>query len=391
MTSLPFNRDAPSQQGQKVTPLNLQCDFEMDDSPQSPASPVTSPQTPVISSPRHLDDNLPVIVKDEQRRTRAGCIIQPPQQLSPSLGPGKSYASLLSLLATHLGTAKTHLAKCIQDVNMHFMDPVGLYQETMHPLTYALTRNDEDSPTYWQAMSGDDANEYRHAMATKITQLEKKGTWQIVDRFSIPDDVNVLPSTWVFKRKRLPDGTIRKYKARFCVRGDKQVEGIDFFETYAPVVAWPVVRLLLTLSIVCNLATQQVDYVNAFAQANVDDNIYIKLPKGFDSPHDGHYVLKLRKSFYGLQQSPLAWFDTLSTGLRARGFHPSEIDPCLFLASGIICIIYVDDCLFVTKEQGRIDDVIASLQTEFDLEPETDVSTFLGIKISKENTTIALT
>ena len=105
----------------------------------------------------------------------------------------------MSLLATHLGTAKTHLAKCIQDVNMHFMDPVGLFQETMHPLTYALTRNDEDSPTYWQAMSGDDADEYRHATATEITQLEKKGTWQIVDRSSIPDDVNVLPSTWVFK------------------------------------------------------------------------------------------------------------------------------------------------------------------------------------------------
>ena len=78
------------------------------------------------------------------------------------------------------------------------------------------------------------------------------------------------------------------------------MEGIDFFETYAPVVAWPIVRLLLTLSIVCNLATQQVDYVNAFTQANVDDDIYIKLPKGFDSPHDGHNMLKLRKLLYGL-------------------------------------------------------------------------------------------
>ena len=161
-------------------------------------------------------------------------------------------------------------------MNLHFLDSQG-FQENLHPLTYALKWHDRDTPTYVQAMTGEDADEYYLAMAKEVHQLEEKQTWQIVDHTSICD-ANVLPGTWVFKCKRLPNGTIRKYKARFCVRGDTQVEGIDFFNMYAPAVSWPVIHLLLTLSIVLNLATEQVDYVNAFAQVDVDYDIYVTLP-----------------------------------------------------------------------------------------------------------------
>ena len=98
--------------------------------------------------------------------------------------------------------------------------------------------------------------------------------WDVVDR---EDWMNVLPSTWAFRCNRFPDGLIKKLKARFCVRGGKQSEGIDFFETFAPVVSWTTVRLVLILSPVLGLATRQVDYTVAFLYAPIDEEQDLQL------------------------------------------------------------------------------------------------------------------
>jgi len=102
-------------------------------------------------------------------------------------------------------------------------------------------------------------------------------------RSKVPEGTNVLPLTWVFKLKRYPDGWPRKFKARLCVRGDKQVEGIDYFEKYAPVVSWTTVRMLLTLTVREKLVTCLVDFTNAFAQATLAESVYVEIPKMFES------------------------------------------------------------------------------------------------------------
>jgi hypothetical protein len=81
--------------------------------------------------------------------------------------------------------------------------------------------------------------------------------------------MNVLPSTWAFKCKRFPDRLVRKLKARFCVQGDCQIDGVDVFNTYALVVSWTMVRLLLILLVVLGLASKQVNYTAAFIQAEL--------------------------------------------------------------------------------------------------------------------------
>ena len=101
-----------------------------------------------------------------------------------------------------------------------------------------------------------------------------------------------------FKRKRYPDGALKKCKTRFCVRGDQHIEGVDVFDTYAPVVSWITVRLLLVLSIIFNMHTQQVDYTNAFYQAPLDQTVCVELPSGFEAPNK---VLLLKQSEYGLR------------------------------------------------------------------------------------------
>jgi hypothetical protein len=82
--------------------------------------------------------------------------------------------------------------------------------------------------------------------------------------------MHVLPSTWAFKCKHFPDGIMRKLKARSCARGDHQIEGLDFFETFAPVVAWETIRIMLIMSIMFDLSTLQVDYTAAFVHADID-------------------------------------------------------------------------------------------------------------------------
>ena len=118
-------------------------------------------------------------------------------------------------------------------------------------------------------------------MVTELHALRKLESFKMVDR---PSGANILESTWAFKKKRYPDGGLKKLKVRFCVRGDHQVDGVDVFETHALVVAWLTVRLLLILSMVLNLETQQVDYTNAFFQAPLEQTVFVKLPAGFKVP-----------------------------------------------------------------------------------------------------------
>jgi hypothetical protein len=182
-------------------------------------------------------------------------------------------------------------------------DPEYNTVKWMHPMLLGAKANSEDNPTWEEAMNGPNQKGYWEACEKELNTLDSdKNAWDIVD---CQPWMNVLPSTWVFKCKRFPSGDIRKLKARFCVRGDRQVEGVNCFDTFAPVVNWTTVRLMLILSIVLGLSTKQVDYTAAFVHAPIDkdpnwDNltkeeqqkcgVYIDMPRGFSQPGK---VLKL--------------------------------------------------------------------------------------------------
>ena len=141
-------------------------------------------------------------------------------------------------------------------------------------------------------MHGPYADAFRDAMQIEFDTLDDQmGAWDIVER---EPQMNVLSSTWTFKIKRYPDGRIKKLKARFCVRGYEQIEGVDYFDTYAPVITWTTVRLLLILTVVLGLKSKQVDYTAAFVHAPVEEDIYVEMPRGFETPN---HVLKLKNRF----------------------------------------------------------------------------------------------
>ena len=114
--------------------------------------------------------------------------------------------------------------------------------ESFHPLILSAKANADDNPKWFAAVNGPYADKFYEGMVTELQTLEEIGAWIKVARTRT---MNVLKSTWAFKIKRFPNGLVRKFKARFCVRGDMQIEGVDFDETYAPVINWITVRTLL--------------------------------------------------------------------------------------------------------------------------------------------------
>ena len=157
---------------------------------------------------------------------------------------------------------------------MKTLDPDLGTVEEWSPLALAAKGNDADTPTWEQAMNGPNAEGFWEACKVEYDTLVKKECWDVVKRETW---MNVLPGTWAFKIKRYPDGLVKKLKACFCARGDRQIEGVNYFDTFAPVVNWTTVRLLLILTAQLGLATKQVDYTAAFIHAD------IVLPPDFDS------------------------------------------------------------------------------------------------------------
>jgi hypothetical protein len=148
------------------------------------------------------------------------------------------------------------------------VDTLGL--EGVHPAiaqfpaALKASKKDPDSPSFQEAMTGPYREEFLEAMRVEVSELESHNCWDVVAAAEVPEGAKVIPTMWVFKIKRFPDGRVRRFKARLVVRGDFQVEGEDYDEKYAPVVPWSTVRLMLSIAASQGLATRQVDFSNAF-------------------------------------------------------------------------------------------------------------------------------
>jgi hypothetical protein len=152
------------------------------------------------------------------------------------------------------------------------------------------------------------------------------------------------------------------------------------------------VRLILALAKIHNLDSKAIDFVLAFPQADLEEDIWMQLPIGFqvdgqtEEDSDKHYVLKLNKNLYGLKQGSFNWYEKLKTSLIDRDFKPSDIDPCLYIGHGMIILTYVDDCIIVGQSMAQIDAFVTSMKTgkeNFVLTDEGDINKFLGIEITQ--------
>ena len=232
---------------------------------------------------------------------------------------------------------------------------------------------------------------WRKAMEEEYSALIKNQTWHLVPA---SQGTNLIDCKWVFKVKRKADGSIDRYKARLVAKGFKQRYGIDYEDTFSPVVKIATVRLVLSVAVSKGWCLRQLDVQNAFLHGVLEEEVYMKQPPGFEKSGSTQLVCKLDKAIYGLKQAPRAWYSRLSTKLIDLGFKASKSDTSLFIyCKGqvtIFMLIYVDDIIVTSSSQEAVTALLQDLRKDFALKDLGDLHYFLGIEVKKEKNGISL-
>lgn len=241
---------------------------------------------------------------------------------------------------------------------------------------------DNDPSTVEEALSSPEAHLWKEAMQEEYDSLMENRTWDLVDK---PKSKKPISCKWVFKKKRTSTGEIERYKARLVVKGYSQKYGIDYEETFSPVVRYTTVRYLMGLAVKFNLEIEQMDAVTAFLQGELSEEIYMEQPQGFNS---NNQVCRLRKSLYGLKQASRVWNEKLDKALKRFGLTQSNVDSCLYYhIEGdriFIVAIYVDDLLILHNDLKRRDNFKKNLMNTFKMKDIGNAEYVLGIKITRD-------
>ncbi|KAF3645400.1 putative tyrosyl-DNA phosphodiesterase 2-like [Capsicum annuum] len=172
-------------------------------------------------------------------------------------------------------------------------------------------------------------------------------------------------------RKMKADGTIDKYKAILVVKGFKQKEGLDYFDTYLTVTRITSIRMLITLAEVYDLQIHQIDVKTVSLNGQLEEEIYMEQPEGFVIPEKENKVCKLIKSLYGLKQAPKQWHAKFDQTMVANEFKINECDKCVYIKDTpnhqVIVCLYVDNMLIFSKDISDINATKRMLESKFDM------------------------
>lgn len=247
---------------------------------------------------------------------------------------------------------------------------------------YAFVAQMYEPQCYEDALSCSESKRWLEAMDDEIQSLYKNQTWILVD---LPVNRKTIGNRWIYKLKHNQAGDIDRFKARLVVRGFCQTYGVDYFETFSPVVKFTSIRMILAIAAAENLKLKQFDVKTAFLYGELDEEIFMVQPKGYDD--NSGRVCKLIKSLYGLKQSSRCWNTKFTSLLKQFNFEVSVADPCVFISHQhkrkIILAIYIDDGLVAATDDADISTLLIYLQNNFDIKVF-EASVFLGLNIVRK-------
>lgn len=230
---------------------------------------------------------------------------------------------------------------------------------------------------------------------------EQFNSWSIVDS-SEARGHQVLGCQWVFVYKTGKHGELIDCKARLVVCGNQQWK--CELSTRATTLASTALRVLLALIARFDLETLQLDAVNAFVHADLDEVVFVRVPPGYKQP-PGYEperkdktgglqgkVLRLNKALYGLRRSPILWQQKLTAELRKLGFEEVPQEPCIMQRNGIIIFFFVDDVVtaFRKNQRDEVMTVVESLSKVLTIKVLGELKWFLGMHIVRNRKTGSL-
>lgn len=246
---------------------------------------------------------------------------------------------------------------------------------------YAMFAGYEEPESYMEALESSNTEEWKAAMDEEMNSLMENDTWDLVEK---PADRSVIDNRWVYRVKLNLDGSVNKFKARLVAKGYSQRAGTDYDETFSPVARFDTIRAVLSVAASHQMKLGQFDVKTAFLYGDLEESIFMKQPPGYDDGTDK--VCRLKRSLYGLKQSPRCWNKRFKSFLEKHQLKQSDADPCMFYKNHaghkLIIVLYVDDGLVAYQDKADFETLIADLKAEFQC-TVSSASCFLGLQINQ--------
>lgn len=250
----------------------------------------------------------------------------------------------------------------------------------------------ENEPTtYNEAVKCESRELWKAAMKREYQSLLKNETWELTD---LPKGKSAVQNKWVYKIKSDSESKEPIYKARLVAKGFTQKYGRDYNEIFSPVVKYSTLRMLLALAAEFNWSIEHLDVVTAFLNGDLEEEVYMKQPQGFEKKGEENKVCHLKKSLYGLKQSSRKWYEKMTSALKNLNFKQSEVEPCLFTKvdaeSIIILALYVDDIYLFCDNEKLKQNTIDELKKCFEMRHLGPIKNLLGARIQRKEGKIYL-
>eukprot|EP00731_Ephydatia_muelleri_P020359 Em0013g86a len=240
----------------------------------------------------------------------------------------------------------------------------------------------EEPQSITEALESDLSEQWREAADSEYQSLMQNETWE---RVELPKGRKPVGCKWVFKAKRGSDGKVQRFKARLVAKGFTQKHGIDYDETFSPVVRFTSVRTLLAFAVQNGMMVHQMDVVTAFLNGTLEEEIYMEQPPGYIKKGEEHLVCKLKKSIYGLKQSPRCWNKVFNEYMTSLSYEQCAADPCVLVRTEgtetTIIAVYVDDLIIIAKNPETMERIKGSLTERFKMKDLGKLHYCLGINI----------